>query len=96
MFQSSEEFKIVNDMILFYRPTIKQIRNSFVGPMMIRNPLCESTEITDEDKQGLVIIFHELTGLSTVWCKKYVKSHIFLILDNISNTMRSKQFLSNR
>lgn len=76
MFGSSEEYKVTNEVILFYRPSIQQLRNCFRQPPTVRGltleqPLSEtSDDITDEDKHGLVIIFGELTCLSALWCKK--------------------------
>lgn len=69
MFHSGEEFQIVNDIVLFYRPTIQQINGAFKS-----SGLAESIDVDDDvsedDKQGLEIIFHELTGLNSIWCKK--------------------------
>lgn len=67
MFHASEEFQITNDIILFYRPTIFQINSAFKS---IRLPEIPEEHVADDDKQGLEIIFHELTGLNSTWCKK--------------------------
>lgn len=75
LFGGSEEYRIWNEMILFYRPSIQQLRNSFKQPKpKLRGaPMSlpeTADDITDEDKHGLVIIFGELSNLSTLWCKK--------------------------
>lgn len=76
MFANSEEYKITNEIVLFYRPSIQQLRSCFKQPPAVRGltleqPLSDSSDdITDEDKHGLVIIFGELTYLSALWCKK--------------------------
>lgn len=68
MFHASEEFQITNDILLFYRPTIQQINSAF-GTVRIAD-IPDDDEATEDDKQGLEIIFHELTGLNSTWCKK--------------------------
>lgn len=70
MFHSSEEFRIVNDIILFYRPSISQLRQSFEPRLLPRQCIADTTDITEEAKQGLTIVFQELTGLNTLWCTK--------------------------
>lgn len=70
MFHSSEEFRIANDMILFYRPTMAQLRQSFQSRLMTRQPVADADDITEEEKQGLSVVFQELTRLNSTWCKK--------------------------
>lgn len=70
MFHSSEEFRIANDIILFYRPSLTQLRQSFQSRLMTRQPVADNEDITEEDKQGLTIVFQELTGLNSTWCTK--------------------------
>lgn len=69
MFHASEEFQILNDIVLFYRPSIQQLNNVFKNqrPNAVPDAM---DEVTDDDKLGLEIIFHELTGLNSTWCKK--------------------------
>lgn len=69
MFHSSEEFQITNDILLFYRPTILQINNAFKSTGLA-DAIDVDDEVSEDDKQGLEIIFHELTGLNSAWCKK--------------------------
>lgn len=68
MFHASEEFQITNDILLFYRPTIPQMNSAF-GTAQVAS-MADDDEVTEDDKQGLEIIFHELTGLNSSWCKK--------------------------
>lgn len=70
MFHSSEEFRIANDIILFYRPSIAQLRSTFQSRSMARQPIADTDDITEEDKHGLSIVFQELTRLNSTWCKK--------------------------
>lgn len=74
MFRNSEEFKIHNDIVLYYRPSIQQLRNSFKDTQTVQLNKSKPDEITQEDKQGLIIIFQELTGMNSIWCKKYLFS----------------------
>lgn len=69
MFHASEEFQITNDIVCFYRPSSLQLKYSFKA---IRSNIVEDDDddITDDEKQGLEIIFHELTTLKGAWCKK--------------------------
>lgn len=76
MFQHSKEFKILNDISLFYRPSAVQVENAF----RFQSKEGESSEtsdsieiVTNEDKLGLITILNDLTGLSSVWCRKWVK-----------------------
>lgn len=69
MFHASEEFQIQNDIVVFYRPSMAQLNNSFKSP----RPNVVSDEpgdVTEDEKLGLRIIFHELTGLNSTWCQK--------------------------
>lgn len=77
MFHSSEEFQILNDIVLFYRPSVLQLNNSFKThrPNVV---IDNDDDVTDDDKLGLEIVFHELTGLNGLWCKKYVL-RVFLL-----------------
>lgn len=70
MFHSSEEYRITNDIILFYRPTTAQLRQSFQSRPVLRQPVADVEDITEEDKQGLSVVFQEFTGLNSNWCKK--------------------------
>lgn len=68
MFHASEEFQIYNDIVLYYRPSMQQLDNCFkIRRHVMAN---DNDEVTDDDKLGLEIIFHELTGLNSTWCKK--------------------------
>lgn len=69
MFHSSEEYQIVNDILLLYRPSMAQLTNSFKAPRP-NVVIDEPGDVTEDEKLGLEIIFHELTGLNSVWCKK--------------------------
>lgn len=68
MFHAKQEYQIQNDIVLFYRPSETQLMNSFKTPRPIAAP--DNDEVTDDEKSGLEIIFHELTGLNGLWCKK--------------------------
>lgn len=70
MFHACEEYQILNDIVVFYRPSMQQLTNSFKSarPNVIPN---DTSAVTEDDKLGLEIIFHELTGLNRTWCKKY-------------------------
>lgn len=70
MFHACEEYQILNDIVVFYRPSMQQLTNSFktARPNVVPD---ESNDVTEEDKLGLEITFHELTGLNGTWCKKY-------------------------
>lgn len=70
MFHSSEEFRISNDIILFYRPTTAQLRQSFQLRPMLRQPVADVEDISEEDKQGMSVVFQEFTGLNSTWCTK--------------------------
>lgn len=80
MFHASEEYQILNDIVLYYRPSIHQLNDAFRSrPNAIAD---EDDEVTEDDKMGLEIIFHELTGLNSDWCKKYeifVDSELFFL-----------------
>lgn len=67
MFHSSEEYQILNDIVLYYRPSVAQLNNSF---KTVRSIAVPDDDVTDDEKLGLEIIYHELTGLNSVWCKK--------------------------
>lgn len=69
MFHASEEYQILNDIVVFYRPSVAQLNNSFktVRPNVVPD---DKSEPTDDDKLGLETVFHELTGLNSTWCKK--------------------------
>lgn len=69
MFHASEEYQILNDIVLFYRPSMMQLTNSFKSarPNVVPD---DTSEVTEDEKLGLEVIFHELTGLNSVWCKK--------------------------
>lgn len=69
MFHASEEFQITNDIVLYYRPSRQQLQNAFKSTMQMETD-CDGEEVTEDDKMGLEIIFHELTGLNSDWCKK--------------------------
>lgn len=80
MFHASEEYQIVNDIVLYYRPSVQQLNNAFkTRPTAIND---EDEPVTEDDKLGLEIIFHELTGLNSDWCKKYDISTDFIKLKN--------------
>lgn len=69
MFHASEEYQILNDIVLFYRPSMAQLNSSFKMPrpnVVVDDP----SDVTEDEKVGLEIIFHELTGLNSVWCRK--------------------------
>lgn len=66
MFHAKQEYQIQNDIVLFYRPSETQLMNSFKTP----RPIAAPDEVTEDEKSGLEIIFHELTGLNGLWCKK--------------------------
>lgn len=68
MFHAGEKYEIVNDIVLYYRPSVYQLHNSFKAPA-VQGPI--NHPIDDDDKRGLEIIFHELTGLNSIWCNKY-------------------------
>lgn len=69
MFHASEEYQILNDIVLYYRPSVQQLNNAFkTRPNAVTE---EDEEVTEDDRLGLEIIFHELTGLNSDWCKKY-------------------------
>lgn len=69
MFHASEEYQILNDIVLYYRPSVSQLNNSFknIRPSVVPD---DGSDVTEDEKLGLEIIFHELTGLSSSWCKK--------------------------
>lgn len=67
MFHASEEYQILNDIVLYYRPSATQLNNSFKNNRAIAD---NSNDVTEDEKLGLEIIFHELTGLNSTWCKK--------------------------
>lgn len=69
MFHASDEYQILNDIVVYYRPSITQLNNSFKMPRPNGNN-DDKTEPTEDDKLGLEIVFHELTGLNSMWCKK--------------------------
>lgn len=69
MFHASEEYQILNDIVVFYRPSVAQLNSSFKTARPNEVPKDES-DVTEDDKLGLEIIFHELTGLNSMWCKK--------------------------
>lgn len=69
MFHASEEYQILNDIVVFYRPSMAQLNNSFKNPRPNEVPSNKS-DVTEDDKLGLETIFHELTGLNSMWCKK--------------------------
>lgn len=69
MFHSSEEYQILNDIVLYYRPSVAQLNNSFKTPRPSAVP-DNPNDVTEDEKLGLEIIFHELTGLNSTWCKK--------------------------
>ncbi|XP_031637468.1 nuclear RNA export factor 2 [Contarinia nasturtii] len=70
MFHASEEYQILNDILLYYRPSVKQLDNSFKTSRPTPVLETNSSDVTDEEKLGLEIIYHELTGLNSTWCKK--------------------------
>lgn len=71
MFHASEEYHILNDIVLFYRPSVAQLNNSFKTPSPNAIAGAEDNgDVSDDEKTGLEIIFHELTGLNGVWCRK--------------------------
>lgn len=70
MFHGSEEFQIQNDIVLFYRPSMAQLNNSFKSQRPNVFP-DDPSDVTEDEKLGLELIFHELTGLNSMWCKKY-------------------------
>lgn len=69
MFHASEEYQILNDIVLYYRPSVAQLSNSFknLRPNSVPD---DSNDVTEDEKLGLEIIFHELTGLNSTYCKK--------------------------
>lgn len=69
MFHASEEYQILNDIVLYYRPSVAQLNDSFKTqrPNVVPDDL---SEVTEDEKTGLEIIYHELTGLNTTWCRK--------------------------
>lgn len=69
MFHASEEYQILNDIVLFYRPSMAQLDKSFKTSHTPAIP-DDNGEVTDDEKAGLEIIFHELTGLNRLWCRK--------------------------
>lgn len=69
MFHASEEYQILNDIVVFYRPSIAQLNNSFKSARPNEAPPTDS-DVSEDDKLGLETIFHELTGLNSIWCKK--------------------------
>lgn len=69
MFHASEEYQILNDIVLFYRPSMAQLNCSFKTPRP-NVVIDEPSEVTEDEKMGLEIIFHELTGLNSTWCRK--------------------------
>lgn len=70
MFHACEEYQILNDIVVYYRPSVQQLTNSFktARPNVVPN---ETIDVTEDDKLGLEITFHELTGLNSMWCRKY-------------------------
>lgn len=69
MFHASEEYQILNDIVLYYRPSVAQLNNSFNNPRPNAVP-DDQGDVTEDEKLGLETIFHELTGLNSTWCKK--------------------------
>lgn len=69
MFHASEEYQILNDIVVFYRPSLAQLNRSFQNqrPNVVPD---DPNDVTEDEKLGLEIIFHELTGLNGMWCKK--------------------------
>lgn len=78
MFHACEEYQILNDIVVFYRPSMQQLSNSFKAgrPNAVSN---DTSDVTEDDKLGLEIIFHELTGLNRTWCKKYAPNSQFFL-----------------
>lgn len=78
MFHHCEEYQILNDIVVFYRPSMAQLMNSFktARPNVVPD---DTSDVTEDDKLGLEIIFHELTGLNGMWCKKYDRILLYFI-----------------
>ncbi|XP_055309871.1 nuclear RNA export factor 2 [Sitodiplosis mosellana] len=70
MFHASEEYQILNDIVLYYRPSIAQLNNSFKNARSNAAVPDDPSDVTEDEKLGLETIFHELTGLNSMWCKK--------------------------
>lgn len=69
LFKNSDEYRIINEMVLFYRPSMKQLSDAFKIPSTPKmNPFSEA--ITAEDQKCMLIVLHDLTGLLPSWCKK--------------------------
>lgn len=72
LFKNSAEYRIINEIVLFYRPSNKQI-NSYNVPMGVQKGNAQTELVTEDDEKCLMIIFNDLTGLVPGWCKKYVQ-----------------------
>ncbi|XP_055845059.1 nuclear RNA export factor 2 [Episyrphus balteatus] len=66
----STEYKIINDLFSVSNPSEWQKQNSF---KFSRNPLIKKeNKLTSEEKEGLLIMFQELTTTKTIWCRRFL------------------------
>lgn len=62
------EYQIINDLFSLTNPSDWQMQNSF---KFLRNPIKKKdTKLTATDKEGLLIMFQEVTTLKTIWCRR--------------------------
>lgn len=66
----STEYKIINDLFNVSNPSEWQMKNSF---KFSNNRLIKKeNKLTSEEKEGLLIMFQELTTNKTVWCRRFL------------------------
>ncbi|XP_055911475.1 nuclear RNA export factor 2 [Eupeodes corollae] len=66
----SSEFQIINDLFSVSNPSEWQLQNSF---KFSRNPIIKKEKtLTSEDKEGLIVMFQELTTNKTIWCRRFL------------------------
>lgn len=69
LFKNSAEYRIINEIVLFYRPSVKQI-NSYNVPINAPKTNAQPEPVSEDDEKCLMIIFNDLTGLVPGWCRK--------------------------
>lgn len=68
--ECSTEYKIINDLFSVSSPSEWQLKNSF---KFARNTsIKKENNLSSEEKEGLLIMFQELTTIKTIWCRRFL------------------------
>lgn len=68
LFRNSAEYRIINEIALFYRPSAMQLDQAFKSLPVLKTNVPEP--LSADDQRCLLIVFNDLTGLDPAWSRK--------------------------